>query len=419
MTKYIINGNKKLFGKVEIESSKNALLPIICASVLASSPVLLKNVPHYLDIDNLLAILQSMGAKINWNNNNVEIDCSTIKTTIIPSYLAQKLRASIVLLGSLLAKYGHGKTSMPGGCNIGERPIDLHVDGFRKLGIEVEITDQIECDSTKFAGGRVRLKFPSVGATQNLILCSVLSYLKTTTIENCAKEPEVVDLCNFINKMGGKIYGAGTDTIVIVGVKCLHGVEYSAITDRIVSGTYMIATAMCGGKVKIDGATQENTTLMSILLNLGCTIDQNGDNIYISSTRGLCGELQHIQTGAYPNFATDLQSQTVAMLAISNGTYTVTENLFESRFESAKQLQKMGANIVINGKTATIFGKNNCLCGASVEAQDLRGGAALVLAGLAARGTTIVQNAQFVQRGYDSFSSKLALLGADITIKDE
>lgn len=415
MSKLIIDGGQKLFGKVNISSAKNALLPIICASILASSPVLLKKVPHYTDVDNLLAILKEMGATIKRSDDNVEIDSSTMFTTKIPTVYAQKFRASVVLLGALLSRFGNGTTCMPGGCQIGTRPIDIHLDGFKKLGINIKQIDNISCDAQYFIGGTVVLRFPSVGATQNLIMCAVLMHLKTTIIKNCAKEPEIVDLCNFINKMGGKIYGAGTDTIVVMGVKVLKGIEYCAIPDRIESGTYLIASAICGGKTKISNVNVEhNRIIITFLANLGCEINWDSDNIYISSSGKLCGNLPKIDTGVYPNFPTDMQSQTLAMLSVSNGTYTITENLFESRFAVAKQLCKMGANICLKDNTATIYGTHNCLVGTDVQASDLRGGASLVLAGLVASGRTTISGAEYIYRGYENIDKKLASLGAKI-----
>lgn len=419
MSKLIINGGHKLFGRVCINSSKNALLPVICASVLASSPVLLKKVPHYTDIDNLLMILKKMGAGIKWIDDNVEIDSSTIYTTKIPTEYAQKFRASVVLLGALMSKFGSGTTCLPGGCKIGERPIDIHLEGFKKLGVLVEQSDEINCNAMGFAGGTVILRFPSVGATQNLVMCAVLMHLKTTIIKNCAKEPEVVDLCNFINKMGGKVYGAGTDTIVVVGVKSLKGIEYCAIPDRIESGTYLIASAMCGGKIKISNSNVcHNRIIITILSNLGCEINWDSDNIYISSNGNLAGNLNKIETGVYPNFPTDMQSQTLALLSVANGEYCITENLFESRFGAVQQLCKMGADIRLKDNTATIYGRRNCLYGANVVAPDLRGGASLVLAGLVAKGKTVVDKAEYIDRGYYNIDTNLAHLGADIYKED-
>lgn len=420
MSKLIINGGQKLFGKINISSAKNALLPIICASILANSPVLLKNVPHYTDVNNLLAILTEMGATIKWRDSDVEIDSSTIFTTKIPTVYAQKFRASVVLLGALLSKFGSGETCLPGGCQIGARPIDIHLDGLERLGVVVkQSSNKIYCDAQKFAGGTVNLRFPSVGATQNLVMSAVLMHLKTTIIRNCAKEPEVVDLCNFINKMGGKIYGAGTDTIVVVGVKQLNGIEYCAISDRIETGTYLIASAMCGGKTKISNVNIEhNRIIITILANLGCEINWDGDNIYISSSGDLGGNLKLIQTGVYPNFPTDMQSQTLAMLCVANGTYSITENLFESRFAVAKELCKMGADVRIQNNTAIIYGKPGCLAGTNVDASDLRGGASLVLAGLVASGQTAIDKAEYIYRGYYNLEEKLSRLGANIYKED-
>lgn len=419
MSNLIITGKNKLFGSVEIEKSKNALLPIIAASVLASSPVCLTEVPEFTDISNMLNILSQMGATIHKNDKQVVIDSSTICTTIIPAQLAKTLRASIFLLGPLLAKFGSARASMPGGCNIGERPIDIHLQGFTDLGISVSKTDSIVCDASGFVGGTVHLRFASVGATENIIMCSVLAHLKTTTIKNCAKEPEIVDLCNFINKMGGKIYGAGTSTIVIVGVKKLNGVSYKAIPDRIVTGTYMLAAASCGGRVCLKNTIpQHNESLITILVNLGCEVTYDSDNIYISSNGVLgCGSC-NISTGVYPMFATDMQSQTMALLGACNGVHTITENLFEARFNHVAELVKMGANISINGNTATIYGKTNCYNGAQVVSYDLRGGASLVIAGLMANGQTVIKNAELIYRGYFNLQQKLTLLGANIHKED-
>lgn len=416
MSKFIIQGKQKLFGTVEIEKSKNAILPIICATVLASSPVCLKDVPEFSDIDNMLDILQYLGAKICRNGTDVVIDATSIKTTKIPEAKAQKLRASVFLLGPLLAKYSCARTIMPGGCKIGARPIDIHLTGFRDLGIAVEEENgSVFCDASSFCGGTTTLRFASVGATENLIMCSVLAHLKTTTIKNCAKEPEIVDLCNFINKMGGKIYGAGTDTIVIVGVRKLNGVSYSAIPDRIVAGTYMVATAMCGGKICLQNTiAQHNERLISILVNLGCEITKSSDNIYISCSRNLKSDFLQLATEPYPGFATDMQSQTIAMLANTNGRFLVKENLFESRFNNIPELVKMGANIQVQDNLAVVYGKEDCYCGAAVKCLDLRGGVSLVLAGLCATGTTIVDDIHFIDRGYHKIEEKLSLLGANI-----
>lgn len=415
MSNLVIEGKRKLFGMLEIESSKNALLPIIAASVLSSSPVELKDVPKFTDVINMLEILKCMGATITYNGNNVIIDSSTIYTTTIPQYLACKLRASVVLLGPLLAKFGNGRTFKPGGCNIGARPIDIHLCGFKQLGINVIENEIIDCDAAGFVGGTVNLRFASVGATQNIIMCAVLAHLKTTTIKNCATEPEIVDLCNFINQMGGKIYGAGTDTIVIVGVKKLHGISYKAIADRIIAGTYMLAVANCGGKICLRGYNKQyNKSLIAILVNLGCIVEADGDNIYISSTANLGGNIEKISTGIYPQFATDMQAQTMAVLANCNGTYTITENLFEYRFKHVQELEKMGAQIVVKDNTAIIVGSNHCYKGCHVQAQDLRGGAALIIAGLAATGQTMISGAEYVDRGYEKIEQKLANLGAKI-----
>ena len=418
MSNLIISGKRKLFGSIEIESSKNALLPIIAASVLASSAVELTNVPNISDIDKMLQILNKLGAKVKRNAGQVIIDPTTINTTILPENLTNKIRASIFLLGPLLAKFGSSTSAMPGGCQIGARPIDIHLTGFKDLGIAIEETDKVVCDASGFVGGTAILRFASVGATENLIMCAVLAHLKTTVIKNCAKEPEIVDLCNFINKMGGKIYGAGTDTIVIVGVKKLNGISYCAMPDRIIAGTYLIAAAMCGGKVRLKNVVNShNQSLIDKLVNLGCKIEQESDNIYLSSCGVLLGS-QNITTGIYPDFATDLQAPTMAMLCITKGEHKITETLFEDRFKHVAELAKMGAKINVCENKALILGEEDCLHGAEVSAQDLRGGAALVLAGLSANGITKILNAEYINRGYEKIDEKLLLLGANIYKED-
>lgn len=418
MSNLIISGKRKLFGCVNIEGSKNAILPIIAASVLASSSVELKNVPDFSDIKHMLEILKQMGATVEWQQDRVVIDPTSICTTILPEVLTNKIRASIFLLGPLLAKFGSSTSAMPGGCQIGQRPIDIHLAGFKDLGISVTEGSQVVCDASGFVGGTTVLRFASVGATENIIMCAVLAHLKTTIIKNCAKEPEIVDLCNFINQMGGKIYGAGTDTIVIVGVKKLYGISYVAIPDRIVAGTYMIAAAMCGGKIKVKNVVSgHNKSLIDKLVNLGCQIEQESDNIYLTSSGVLAGS-QNIKTDVYPNFATDLQAPYMSMLCMAKGQHEITETLFEDRFKHVSELVKMGADIKICGNRAIIIGKHNCLSGALVESKDLRGGAALVLAGIAANGITKIIKADYIYRGYEKIDEKLSLLGANIYKED-
>ncbi len=416
MSSYVITGKNKLNGEVTIETSKNATLPILAASVMSNGIVTIKNIPNFSDIDNMLKILQEIGVKVNKINNDVTLDARGKLNYTLPKELTSKIRASIFLLGPLLAKLGKASSYMPGGCNIGKRPIDIHLSGFKDLGITVtETSEKIICDASEFTGGKTKLRFASVGATENLIMCACLSYLKTTIIENAAKEPEIIDLCNFINSMGGKIYGAGTDKIVIVGVKQLNGIVYTPIPDRIIAGTYLIGAAMCGGKVVIKNVNpMHNESLIANLISFGCKIDYDSDNIYLESSGFLKANGKQFITNPYPGFSTDLQAQTMAMLSVTDGNNTITENLFETRFKQADELVKMGACIKTDGNVATIYGKHGCLKSSLVNASDLRGGASLVLAALVAEGTTTVQNIEYIERGYDNFDKKLNSLGADI-----
>ena len=415
MSDLIICGKKKLFGSVQIENSKNAILPILAACVMSSGKVTITDVPDFSDITNMLEIIKKLGAKVCSNGTDIFVDSSTICSTEIDGELSKKLRASIFLMGPLLARFKKCSASLPGGCNIGARPIDIHLQVFKELGINISQTaDKVSCDAKYFFGGVAHLRMPSVGATENIIMCACLKENRITKIVGAAREPEIVDLCNFLCQMGAKIFGAGTSVITIYGVKKLNGTKYKPIPDRIVAGTYMIALAMCGGKIKLSNAKiEDNKRLVANLSNLGCTIYNDSANIYMSS-KELVPQNISIITDVFPGYATDLQSQMLALLANIEGTHTIVEQLFESRFATAKELIKMGADIDVCGQRATIFGKKDCYIGSQVVCSDLRGGAALVLAGLAAKGTTIIQESQIIERGYEGFANKLTLLGADI-----
>lgn len=422
MSQFVINGPNKLNGSIEIECSKNSLLPIIAASALSSNTVTLKKVPQFSDITNMLKIIEDLGAIVDISGDTVVIDPTQISSTSLSKQLAGSLRASVLFLGALIAKFGKASTFMPGGCNIGARPIDLHIKGFEALGVTCTYNqDKLLCSGHKITGRQIILPMPSVGATENLVMAASLANGQTTTIVGAAAEPEIEDLCNFINAMGGNISGGGTNVITIKGVASLDGTTYTAIPDRIVTGTYLVAVAMCGGEVCLKGTCQlHNKIIITNLSNLGCQIACEGDNIYISSRAKLCanalgdGQGISLTTQGYPGFATDMQSQVMSMLSLVPGTHKITEQLFENRFNHAVDLNKLGASISVDGNTATIVGQPNCYHGGFVSACDLRGGAALVLASLAARGTTIVDNIHYIDRGYLRLDKKLASLGADI-----
>ena len=413
MSCFEIVGGAKLEGELEVDTSKNAVLPIIAATILCDETIIIKKIPMISDVRKMLDILSQMGGSVKLDGDSAIVNNSSLSFFEIPKELASEIRSSIFMLGPLLAKHKKARVAYPGGCDIGSRPIDLHLSGLRALGVKVdEKYGYIDCDSEKMRCGIIHLDFPSVGATENIMMASVLSSGRTT-IHNAAREPEIVDLANFINSMGGKIYGAGTSTIIVEGVKSLHGCEYKPMPDRIVAGTFMIGTAMTKGKVRLKNCNSEHVySLITKLYNSGCKIETNSDNIYIECNKRPLS-CSSIETQPYPGFPTDLQAQIVALETISQGTSIVTENLFETRFKHVPELAKMGANVRVKDRMVFIVGKRN-LHGAEVVAGDLRGGAALVLAGLAARGKTSISNINYVDRGYERLEEKLSILGADI-----
>lgn len=413
MDKIVIEGKQKLNGSLHISSSKNAFLPILSACILCDDEIVLKNYPNFTDIENMLNILKNFGAKIKKEDNNLIINCKNLENKEIPNELSSVIRSSIFTLGSMLGRFKSAVTSYPGGCNIGNRPINLHLKGLRCLNVKVnEKYGVISCDGKNMKGSTIYLDFPSVGATENIIMAGVLTK-GVTKIINAAKEPEIIDLQNFLNKMGANIKGAGTGIIEITGVKKLHGVEYTPISDRIITGTYVLATVISGGNVELNNACPEYlSSLLSKLKNTSCKLSIKKDNIKIKSDKRIrC--FPSIDTQPYPGFATDLQPQIMTLQTVSRGSSLITENLFETRFKHVSELVKMGANITINGRTAFVRGVEN-LYGAEVEASDLRGGAALVLAGLKADGITIVKNSHFIDRGYEDIVEELKSLNAKI-----
>lgn len=413
MSKFLIHGGKTLNGKVAIKSAKNAVLPILSASVLCKDRVVLHSIPKLADIDNMCKILESIGCLVQWKGDTLIVDSSNLNSSILPVELTSQLRASFFMLGSLLSTTKKAKISYPGGCNIGNRPIDIHLQGLKSLGAEIEENHGfIICDGSKMHSGTFYLRFPSVGATENLMMSAV--FLKgETIIQNCAKEPEIVDLQNFLNKMGAKISGAGSCEIKIKGVKKLHGIDYTPIGDRIVAGTYIIATLMCGGNVELTNINPNYTKSLIDLFNSNdCHITYKNDKIKVVATKRL-KSIPFVETNPYPFFPTDMQPQLMALECVSNGSSVIMENMFETRFKHIPQLIKMGADISTKNNIAIITGKEN-LSGAEVEATDLRAGACLVLAGLKASGYTTITNIHHIDRGYESIEKDLSLLGADI-----
>lgn len=418
MEKFIIYGGQKLFGKLEICPAKNSFLPILAASLLSGDEVILKNCPNFLDIKNMIKILNFLNIQTNFQSKKLHINAKNAQNGFISHNLTKDIRASIFMLGPLVSKFGFAKIAYPGGCDIGLRPIDIHLKGLKELGVKiVEKHGYILCDGKNMKSANINLDYPSVGATENLMMAAVLTK-GTTKITNSAKEPEIVDLQNFLNVMGAKISGAGTDTITIEGVKSLNGAVYTPIPDRIICGTVLIACAMCGGRVTINNCISNHfLSLIHKLQKSGCKIDIKNDKITIESS-GKLNSVGLIETLPYPGFPTDLQAQMLAMQTISQGYTIIKENLFETRFKFASELTKMGANIKVNGQTAFVCGTKK-LQGADVYASDLRGGAALVLAGLCAEGYTTVHNIYHIDRGYENLEILFSALGAKIQRQSE
>ncbi len=413
MDKFIIEGGGKLYGRTEIQSAKNSVLPLLAASVLTDEQVTIRDVPAISDVENMLHILSELGCKIIRTKDSVIIDSVNAVSHEIPARLTKELRSSVFMLGSVLTRFHRAKISYPGGCDIGLRPIDLHLSGLKRLGVKiVEENGYISCSADRLSGADVLLDFPSVGATENIMLAAVRAD-GTTVIRNAAKEPEIVDLQNFLNEMGAKISGAGGGTVFIEGVKTLHGVEYRPIKDRIEAGTFLIAAASCGGEIEMEGVAQENiAALLHKLRENGCKIHIKNDKIILKSDGSLVAA-DLIETTPFPGFPTDLQAQFSALSCTAKGTTLVVENLFETRYKYAGELKRMGADITVRGRNAVIRGVDR-LHGACVTAGDLRGGAALVLAALKAEGQSSVADLSHIDRGYADFEYKLKKLGARI-----
>ena len=412
MAKYIIKGSNKLEGKVKISGSKNAALPIIAASILNAGKTTLYNVPNIHDTQMMFEILKNLGGKVEKKNNKIIIDTSKIKKYEIPEDLMSQMRSSVILAGSLIGKYQKAIFSYPGGCDIGTRPIDLHLKGFEKLGINITKNyGNISCICDKIVGEKIDLDFPSVGATENIMLASCLGE-GTTQINNAAREPEIIDLQNFLNKMGAKIQGAGSNKIQIEGVKKLNDVSYNIMPDRIETGTFLCAAAMSQGNIIIENTNINHITpIISKLEEANCKLKLEKDKIELKAPKKL--KALEIRTMPYPGFPTDMQSIFVSMLTIAKGTSIIVENIFESRYKFTQELIRMGAKITIEGKSAIVKGTRK-LYGANVNATDLRGGAALVLAGIVAKGETTIENIEYILRGYENLNKKLENLGVNI-----
>lgn len=408
----VVKESKPLKGTVRVSGAKNAVLPIIAATLLVDGVSVIKSVPNLRDVNVMSDLLRYLGAKVQYDGETLVVDATEIKETEAPYNLVNKMRASFLVMGSLLARFNTAKISMPGGCAIGTRPIDLHLKGFKAMGAEI-ISDHgyIEAAAQKLSGSKIYLDFPSVGATENIMMAAVLAE-GTTTIENAAEEPEIVDLANFLNKMGAKVRGAGTNTIKITGVEKLEAVEHTVIPDRIEAGTYMVAAAMTRGDVFVDNVIIDHIKpVVAKLIEVGCTVEEHENGVRVIGAQEIMPT--NIKTLPHPGFPTDMQSQFMAMLCLAKGKSTITETVFENRFMNVPELIRMGANIEINGKSAIVEGRDR-LTGSEVMATDLRAGAALVISGLVAEGETIVKNIYHIERGYVDLVGKLSMLGAEI-----
>ncbi len=414
MERLIVKGGNRLVGTVKTSGAKNAVLPIIAASILGTSPSRLDEIPALEDVRTICAVLECLGIKVDASEpHTLKIDSREITSCEAPYELVRSMRASFLVMGPLLARKGYARISQPGGCAIGTRPIDLHLKGFAALGVKIEQGHgYIEASAPEgMTGANIYLDFPSVGATENIMMAAAMAK-GTTVLENPAEEPEIVDLANYLNQMGARVRGAGTNVITIEGVSELHGVQHSVIPDRIEAGTYMIAAAMTGGDVIIENVLPEHQKpLIAKLREAGALVEEDIDRIHVVGSGKL--KAVDIKTLPYPGFPTDMQAQMMAMLSVAEGRSKITETVFENRFMHVVELNRMGANITTEGRSAVITGPAH-LTGCTVRATDLRAGAAMILAGLVAEGATEICDIYHIDRGYEEIAAKLTRLGADI-----
>ena len=417
MKKYVIHGGRPLYGKVNISGAKNAAVAIIPAALLVDGICRIENIPQISDVGLLLSMLQELNAGVRTvNKTTMEVDSRNIHNCTVPYELGRKIRASYYLVGALLGRYGHAEVPLPGGCDLGGRPIDQHIKGWKALGADVEVKNGYICATTggkRLKGSHIYLDMASVGATMNLMLSAVLAEGQTI-IENVAKEPHIVDLANFLNSMGGDISGAGTDVIKIRGVERLHGGEYSIIPDQIEAGTYMAAVAAAGGEVRVCNVIPKHMEcITSKLVEMGVEVEEDGDSMIIRRNGPL--RRANIKTMPYPGFPTDMQPQIAAVLCLAEGTSVLTEGVWANRYRYTEEFRRLGANIQVDGKIAIIEGVEK-LSGAPMVACDLRAGAAMIIAGLAAQGVSEVSNVKHIERGYEDIIEKFMGIGADISV---
>ncbi|CDQ38311.1 MULTISPECIES: UDP-N-acetylglucosamine 1-carboxyvinyltransferase [Virgibacillus] len=414
MEKIIVRGGHQLNGTVKVEGAKNAVLPVIAASLIASEgKSVITDVPELADVYTINQVLSNMNANVKFKDNTVTVDASNKLTTEAPFEYVRKMRASVLVIGPLLARYGHAKVAMPGGCAIGSRPIDLHLKGFEAMGAETHVGNgfvELKVNG-RLKGAKIYLDMPSVGATENIMMAAALADGRTI-IENCAKEPEIVDLANYLNKMGAKVVGAGTETIRIDGVETLKGTEHTIIPDRVEAGTFMVAAAITQGNVLIENAEPEHLrSVISKLEEMGVRVTEEPTGLRVVGPKQL--KATDIKTLPHPGFPTDMQSQMMSLMLAAQGTSVITETVFENRFMHVEEFRRMNAKMKIEGHSVIIEGPSD-LQGAEVAATDLRAAAALILAGLCAEGVTRVTELKHLDRGYVDFAGKLAALGADV-----
>ena len=414
MERYVIRGGIRLSGEVQLQGAKNSSLPVLAATLLCGGQSVIHNCPGLLDTGATVRILEHLGCRCRREGHTITVDSSVVQNCSVPDDLMREMRSSIIFLGAILARCGTCRLSYPGGCQIGQRPIDLHLMALRQMGMQVrEDHGYLECSTEGgFTGAEIVLSFPSVGATENIILAAVQAQ-GTTVITNAAREPEIVDLAGYLNACGAKVYGAGEGVVQIEGVQELHPCEYAVIPDRIVASTYLVAAAMTGGDIALRGAQPRHLqSVLPLLEEAGCAIKRQEDVLRLTRT-GALRAMNLVRTMPYPGFPTDAQALMMAMACTARGTTVFVENIFESRYKHANELQRMGARVKVEGRVAVVQGVRR-LHSAQVAAQDLRGGAALVLAGLAAQGESTVSGLEYIDRGYERLEQNLTELGARI-----
>ncbi len=412
MSEFVINGGNSLQGEVKISGAKNAVLPILAGTVLGGGKSVIDRVPNLHDVQVMKEVLTTLGGEVEFAEGRMIVDTSDLTQCQISEELMRKMRATVFLMGPLVARFGQVKISQPGGCSIGSRPIDLHLKGLKALGVDFNsVHGSLEGKAEELTGAEIHLDFPSVGATENIMMAATRAEGKTI-IHNAAREPEIVDLQNFLNQLGAKVRGAGTDVIKIEGVEKLHPVTYQVIPDRIEAGTYLLAGAITKGEVIAKNLIPKHIeSILAKLTEAGIKVDEDGDKIKVKGVESWQGI--NVKTLPYPGFPTDMQPQFMALLTLAEGSSVITETIFDNRLKHADELRRMGADIRLEGNSAIIRGADD-LSGAAVEATDLRAGAALILAGLAAEGETRVENIYHVDRGYEYLEDKLTNLGADV-----